>query len=1059
MNAWGAASSVHDHRLAEVDREPQGIPQTIGGICWQHHVGDTRGHTVDDDGLLTSQRIGATDGRQGQYRHMTAGALQGRAVQRQRGSAGVVEVGADVPGLYGVAEHQLVAARATDIRRLAIDGTGFQQQGRASAALVDHHCAVEVDQDVDLVANFVCAVAKPRRHARDRRVGWRNGDRQRVYVALDTATAAVSLVVAFESDGADAVEAGLRRERQAVQRGIDGRQRTAERHCTVAGAVAEAEGQPCERTKGHQPVAGRQGQLHDVAADIHVGNADQVAIGVVEHQRAVLLHGLGDGEVVDWRIVDRRNHQREVGVDQQCTTTSGVAVIVDRDRHGLDPGRVRRAQEGQSTVADQGIDVGDGTFQCDGVAAIGADGDPAAAGSREGAIAAGHAEHHPDAAGAGVDIAKGDTGQGFGHVLGDIDANRTTDGRRVVHRCHVEGQAARVGADAGGVHAQAKGNAGVGVQRRCVLEAAGCNEVVDCRQATAQRQCRPAAGNGNTATAGGAERAGGHGQGQRATAGVDIIQDDAGDRRRTVLGYRDIAGCADQRCVVDCGEGDAAGHHVGVQAAVVNRDQCRAGTEGWGVGAVAVGDRTQCFLELRLGCGPSGGQGKHACHGIETAGDVAHGGRVGGETQGILTEDVVATQAHGRRADARAIRVSDDDTAVDRYRGRRNIVALGPVHSAAAASKHRCVVYRRYQHTGGIGGAGERTAAAKAADVRVQALQALGFGLVPGAVSDGGGLAMHTIGHETHTIDRAQQQCGGVGCAADIVPAGTGVGAVLPPAVGAGHARDGDTLERAIVHIGDTTEQRADRVAGIAGGGVGQTGQGRVDRGQYWCIVDRCDHQGGLGGACGKCAGAAIARGVGGAAHAVRRRPTNGVVPGAVGEIDVLAVGAVGDVTHLAAGAQQQGTAGRNTAEIGPGHAVSGVLPSATAGGGSDGDAKRRAARVHVIGGRAGEDTGNAHGGARGVFGGRGDHVRATAEGGGVVDRLHGDHTGDIRRGGVIATVSGPTAVAHLGQRHYPRSTTRGAALIMVGNAVDDALRGGGGVIVAEDVEGDCTCT
>src|SRR5690606_2830990 len=127
---------------------------------------------------------------------------------------------------------------------------------------------------------------------------------------------------------------------------------------------------PDDRTQGHLPVDRGQCQLHGVAASIHVGDGDQVAVGAVEHQRAVLEHGLGGRQVVDRRVVDRGDDQRDVGVDLQGAAAAGVAVVVDRDRHGLYPGGIERAEVGQATVADQGVDVGDGAFQGDGVGAV-----------------------------------------------------------------------------------------------------------------------------------------------------------------------------------------------------------------------------------------------------------------------------------------------------------------------------------------------------------------------------------------------------------------------------------------------------------------------------------------------------------------------------------------------------------------------------------------------------------------------------------------------------------------------------------------------------------------
>src|SRR5690606_4126851 len=116
-----------------------------------------------------------------------------------------------------------------------------------------------------------------------------------------------------------------------------------------------------------------------------------------------------------------------------------------------------------------------------------------------------------------------------------------------------------------------------------------------------------------------------------------------------------------------------------------------------------------------------------------------------------------------------------------------------------------------------------------------------------------------------------------------------------------------------------------------------------------------------------------------------------------------------------AAGGQQQGAAGRDSAEGGPGDAVGGVLPGTTPHGGGDGDTGGGGGiRVRI--GDTGQDGGHGHVAAGGVLVGRGDHVRTAAEGRCIVGRDQGDDARGVHRESVLPAVGGAAAVTHIAQ-------------------------------------------
>ena len=121
-----ATVGVDHHALAEVDREIEVLADDVAAIGRHADAGHHRYYAIDHDIAATAQRARTSYGRQGQDRDIAGVVADHRTVHLQRGGALEVQVGADITGLYGVLEHQGVAAGAADIDRNAIDHAGFQ---------------------------------------------------------------------------------------------------------------------------------------------------------------------------------------------------------------------------------------------------------------------------------------------------------------------------------------------------------------------------------------------------------------------------------------------------------------------------------------------------------------------------------------------------------------------------------------------------------------------------------------------------------------------------------------------------------------------------------------------------------------------------------------------------------------------------------------------------------------------------------------------------------------------------------------------------------------------
>ena len=56
-----------------------------------------------------------------------------------------------------------------------------------------------------------------------------------------------------------------------------------------------------------------QSDLHIAAARIHITNRDQITVGVVKHQTAILLQRLSSRHRIDRCIIDCRDGERQRG--------------------------------------------------------------------------------------------------------------------------------------------------------------------------------------------------------------------------------------------------------------------------------------------------------------------------------------------------------------------------------------------------------------------------------------------------------------------------------------------------------------------------------------------------------------------------------------------------------------------------------------------------------------------------------------------------------------------------------------------------------------------------
>src|SRR5690606_33785807 len=185
------------HVLAEVDRKVEVLPDDVGAVGWCADAGHNRYHAIDHDIAAAAEGVRAAYGRQGQDRQVVGDVGQDRAIELQRRRALEVEVGTGVTGLHDVLEHQRVAARATQVDRIAIQQPGFQQQAWRATAEV--HRLVKDHVDQHFVADLHRTVQALGRNTGDLRIRRYHGDEDLVEIGLGTAAAGKANVVGLDA--------------------------------------------------------------------------------------------------------------------------------------------------------------------------------------------------------------------------------------------------------------------------------------------------------------------------------------------------------------------------------------------------------------------------------------------------------------------------------------------------------------------------------------------------------------------------------------------------------------------------------------------------------------------------------------------------------------------------------------------------------------------------------------------------------------------------------------------------------------------------------------------
>src|SRR5262249_27453665 len=145
---------------------------------------------------------------------------------------------------------------------------------------------------------------------------------------------------------------------------------------------------------------GGEGDLDARAAGIDVSDADGVAVGGRERERAVLAHGLGGRHGVDRRVVHGVDGDGDRVDVAESAAGAGVALVVGGD--GEVGGAVVVAGRGEGQAVEDGVDVGLAAGEDDGTGAVAGHGDPGDAGDAEDAVAGGQGDL--DARAAGVDV-------------------------------------------------------------------------------------------------------------------------------------------------------------------------------------------------------------------------------------------------------------------------------------------------------------------------------------------------------------------------------------------------------------------------------------------------------------------------------------------------------------------------------------------------------------------------------------------------------------------------------------------------------------------------------
>ncbi len=124
-----------------------------------------------------------------------------------------------------------------------------------------------------------------------------------------------------------AVEVGCRRIDQAVERSINIRDRTAERHGAVGGAVAGCEGEAGRAGQRCCAVGHRQGDLEACAAGVGIGDGNLIAVTGGKHQIRVFVGTLRPRYGIERRIVDGRDTHRHATRSSEGSTRALAAAV------------------------------------------------------------------------------------------------------------------------------------------------------------------------------------------------------------------------------------------------------------------------------------------------------------------------------------------------------------------------------------------------------------------------------------------------------------------------------------------------------------------------------------------------------------------------------------------------------------------------------------------------------------------------------------------------------------------------------------------------------------
>src|SRR5690606_6817911 len=215
-------------------------------------------------------------------------------------------------------------------------------------------------------------------------------------------------------------------------------------------------------------------------------------------------------------------------------------------------------------------------------------------------------------------------------------------------------------------------------------------------------------------------------------------------------------GAAQNRCVIDGNDRDAAGGGRARGCAIVDGEADGAATGAGALAAVAVGDAAQ--RGLVLGDGGCAGQGQRAGGVIPAAGDAI----LVGKAQRVLAIGIVAGDLNGGASDRGVVHIAEREAAIDGHCS----AVLGEAGVAGGRGHDRCIVDSGDGDAPGSSRAGSRAIADREADgartgAGVVAAVAVGDAAQRGLVLGDGGCA-----------GQGQRAGGGIPAAGDAILVG-----------------------------------------------------------------------------------------------------------------------------------------------------------------------------------------------------------------------------------------------------------------------------------------------